>query len=621
MSIVPATYSNFPTYRFYLNTYSSVIYEVFPLNFIETSIIWQLEKDQVFYRGKFSGKLLFGTNDRVYDSLGVERNRTDDFTLLWAIESSNPCEVIYLTITREVSGVADTYWEGLFSTSDGTFDIDKCTFEITPMVNDEYNTILDNYKKEYNIFNVDHDVETEAIRGAIHWTYSRNIWLIDLIEFLANDTVYGVSPGCSVSSDFFSEANNPATGTTNELLLLTIAAKSDIMKPTASDPATSAMISWKGLMDILWGMFQVTWDYDADTDTINVEHISWFETVGSLDIREQLLTASTNRYSYTKEKMPKYEYFKFNEADEINFLGMYIYYPDGCIDGDSHTNRKDVAVNVTTDIEFIQTQILDNPDAVDPEGFVILCNYEDGGSYYVVVASGAYYPANARLNMPLSWANLHDKYYRHHRPTIEGYLNNSLVTFYSAMKTKKQECAIILCDTFNARNEIVTELGTTYFGGVNGVIDRAKISPSGAIELELLYGVPDNPIVPRVPKIINFIQRDDIIDYYLSIPSDADYTWHPYEEVYDNNGDPAGSDCQLVCSEGEASDPEELTILTGATNGSFTFAEFCEPFQAGYTIWIQMTDTSLTTMEANGWTVIFERDCDYINTECKPCGT
>ncbi len=623
MSILPENTGNIPVYRFYINTFSSVTYEVFPLNFLNTSLVDELEKEQVFYRRKFSGTLLFGTNDKVFNVSGEECNRIDDFALLWAIENSDSCAVIYLTITRTVEGVADTYWEGYFSTTDGTFDIDKCTFEVTPLVLDDYNEILENAEKEYNLFlGVDNDIETEAIRGAIHYTYSRNMWLMDVIEYLAGDATAGIAPGCSVSSDFFSEATNPATGLDNELLLLTIAAKSDIMFPAASDPATSAMLSWNGLMDILWGMFQVRWNYDADTDTINVEHISWFSALGSLDIRNQRLTASTNKYSYVKEKMPKYEYFQWVEADDRNFLGTYIYYPTGCIDGNYENNKKQTKVNVTTDLEFIQTQMDIAPEAINPEGFVILCNYEDGGTYYVVVSAGEYYPASgAKMNMPMSWGNLHHNYYRHNRSAIEGYLNGSLVTFYSAVKTKKQECSIILCDTFDPNNEIVTELGTEYFGGINGVVGNAKISPTGLIDLQVLYGVPDNPIIPTVTKIINFIQRGTTIDWYLTSPSDADYTWHPYEEIWDDTGDPAGSECELVCSEGEAADPESFTVLTGTINGSFTFADTCAAYQAGYTLWIQAEDTSGMTMVDNGWTVIFTRDCDYINTECKPCGS
>jgi hypothetical protein len=607
MSIIPYYTGNIPVYRFYL-TYLTITYEVFPLNFLETKIIDELEGDNVFYRSKFSGVLLFGTNDKVLDVSGVEQNRADDFTLLWTIESLNPCARLDLTITKTLSGVVTTYWEGYFSTTDGIFDIDRCTFEVIPLLDDEYNTILENAEKEYNILTVTHNIQTKAIRGTISYTYSRNMWLMTVIRYLANDATIGISPGCTVSSTFFENATNPATASDNDLLFLTIAQKSDIMYPGSSEPATSAMLSWNGLMGILWGMFQVKWSYDLATDTINVEHISFFITTGSLDIRNQLLTQSSNKYSYLKTKMPKYEFFKFAEADEINFVGTYIYYPDSCIEGDYTKNKKEILVNATTDIEYIQNAMVADPAIIDPNGFVILCNYEyTPGVYRVVVSSGAYQSANARLNMPMSWANLHDKYYRHNRSSIEGYLNGSLVTFYSAVKTKKQDVSIKLCTAFNSEQEIISELGTTYFGGVNGIIQRAEKKPTGDIDLNILYGVPENPIVPIVTKIANFIQTSETtVEVWLSSPSDANYSMHIWEEMYDGG-------CLLICSEGQAADPETFVINLGATYATFTFADTCTPFLAGYTFWVQIDDA---TMLANGWTVTFERDFSYIQSGC-----
>lgn len=575
--------------------YGTVVTEVYPLNFLETSLTDEYERGWHFYRRKFNGSLVFGG-----------RGRIDDWNYLKDIEDNDPCAEIIFTIKKD--GV--NYWIGYFSTTDGIFDIDSCTFEVTPLVYDAYKSILDNIKKEYNILAVDHDVITHAIRGTISVTYSRNMWLTDVIEYLAGDATAGVKPGCTVSSDFFTDATNYATELDNELTLLTIASKSDIIDPLAVKKVASLMLSWEGLMQILWAMFQVTWNYDPDTDTINVEHISWFTTSGSLDTRGQKLTVAVNKYQYLKERMPKYEFFEMAEADEINFVGTYIYYPSACINDNSVQNRVDTKINVTTDIEYI----INNPDSIGADGFVIMANYEDGGDYYVIVSAGALYSANARLNMPLSWANLHNAFFRHYRSAIRGYLNGNLIDFYSAKPTKRQSLAMTICEEFDPEAEIITELGQDHFGGVNGIVEKAELKPSGHLQLSVLYAPPENPIVPVAPKIANFIQTSEtIVEVWLSQPSDANYSLHIYEEMYDDS-DP----CVLLCSEGQPADPESFVINIGETYATFTFADTCTPFVAGYSFVIQIDDAA---MLANGWTVTFERNCDYINTDCWPCGT
>ena len=159
MSTTPLNMAIIPTYRFYV-THHTITIEVFPLNFNATSLIDQFEGNNIFYRRKFNGTLLFGTNSTVIDVGGVEQNRMDDWALFWLMESYYPCERIDLTITKTVNGIVGVppYWEGYFSTTDGKFDIDKCTFEVTPLADDDYVDILKEADVQYNILDVGPEV-------------------------------------------------------------------------------------------------------------------------------------------------------------------------------------------------------------------------------------------------------------------------------------------------------------------------------------------------------------------------------------------------------------------------------------------------------------------------------
>lgn len=460
-------------YRHYV-TIGSTKTEVFPLNFLETSLVDEPVNSMAFYRRKFAGALTF---------------YGDDFDLFYAAELVDSCgKIIY-----EIELNSNPYWDGCFSTTDGTFDLDKCTFEISPLQNDYYVDILDRAGNQYNILGMGSPVTVKAMINGSPLNYTRNRWLSDIIEYLGTNATDGIKPGATISSQFFTDATNYVTQETNHLTLLTIAQKSDILRPTSSNPATNAMLSWNQLMEILWGMFQVTWNYDSATDTINVEHISWFAVAAGLDLRTQLISHASNKYNYTKEKMLKYEIFTFAEADQEDFVGTNIMYINNCVDNDPDTNKRETHVNVTTDLDYILT----NPEAIADEGFVIFCNYLDSGSYYVAIEGGAI-SSTVRLNMHLSWANLHNRYFRHNRILIEGYLNDVLTTFWTAQKTKLQEIYAQVCpsDNYDPADYITTKLGETWFGGIKGFVRRSELKPSGEMKFELIYGPANNTPTP-----------------------------------------------------------------------------------------------------------------------------
>lgn len=521
MSTIPHTTGRLAQYTFYI-TYITASTQVYPLNFLSSSLVDEREKDNIFYRRKFNGALTF---------------TGDDFDYLYAIELVAPCSQLYFEVFRE----GESYWDGYFSTTDGNFDLDKCLFTVTPKNNDDYAYILDRADLQYNILNISPAVTTRAFTSATAYIdYTRNRWLTDVIEYLGADAVNGVMPGATVSSDFFTEATNPVTLNDNGLLYLTIAQKSDIIRPSSSDPSVTAMLSWNELMAILWAMFQIRWDYDSDTDTINVEHISWWPESDGLDLRTQELAEASNRYSYLKEKMPKYEKFAFMEADNLNFVGVPIWYDSSCVDPDPDSNVIEYQIPVTTDLQYI----IDAEEAISDEGFVILCNFTYSGNYYVEENIGAL-DDTIILNARLSWANLHNAYFRHERVLIEGYLNNTEETFWTARKTKQQPISAIVCpeDLYDPADSITTELGETYFGGAKGQVQRSELLPTGQINFALLYGPDANEntgVDDNYFCVIGYISFPGKADYLVRLrfnkPAPGNYNIRIRENIYDDVG-------------------------------------------------------------------------------------
>ena len=521
-------------YRFYITALSSRV-EVFPLNFRSTSLVDAREKDKIYYRRSFSGSLIFTDN-----------NGGDDFSLFYLIEATSPCERLILEIEQKDSG-ADTYheyWTGWFSTTDGEFDLDRCTFTITPKVYDDYMEFDNKGAEEVNIL----DVPTVVTTSCGAEIYTRNRWLIDVIEFLADNII----PGVAVVSSFFNDATNYVTGIASRVNLITVAQKSDIKRPTSSNPATAANTTWNDFMNILKTMFNVYWIYDGVN--VIVEHYSYFSKTAGLDLQTQAIAVKSNKYSYDKPEMPKYEKFLWAEASNIAFVGVPIWYDSPCVS----SKTREYTVPVTTDIEMIQA----NTFTIADEGFVFLANYYDGPALRVWFADSKY-GTYFKYNMDLSWANLQDAFHRHGRVLEEGYMNGRLTKFASIIPTKQQEINAIVCydDNYDPNDLITTELGETYFDGEKGVVKSATIKPDGEVRFTLLYGETNTSGETTPPDFTLWIVEDlalynnSYVHCYLNQPAPFDMTfWIWIEET----------NCQeYVIPEGELSHSELINATVG----------------------------------------------------------
>lgn len=456
------------SYTFYI-TYSSVTTEVFPLNFMSTALVDQKEANQEFYRRKYQGELVFGG-----------QGNKADFDYFHDIEANNPCEKLELTIYRD----ADIYWEGYFSTTDGSWDLDECTFLITPFTTDYYTDFLDVGDVEYNILDQGLiPITTSLTLSGSTYTYTRNYKIIDLLNFFIDK----VSLTITLDSDFLTAVNNPVTLIANRFNYLTLAQKSDIKNP-AGDPATIAMLSFNQLMDILRCM-NLYWSCDGTN--FFVKHLYEYSYTAGIDLRTEEIAESNNKYKYAKEEMPKYEKFKWMEAANEDFVGQDIYYVSPCVNQDPRSNIKEYVYNVTTDIEYIIDCVAGDETLISNDGWVLLANRFTTPNYYVWSQTGILSGVN-KFNNDLSWANLHNALFKHGRVMITGYMNGTLQTFYSALKTIEQPTQVIYCEEFDPADYITTELGEDYLNGLKGYVNTAELNPDGLIKLKLRYGPEDN---------------------------------------------------------------------------------------------------------------------------------
>jgi hypothetical protein len=307
--------------------------------------------------------------------------------------------------------------------------------------------------------------------------YENNRLLYDVFLYFINQNCPSIT---GVISDFFewnppgtapgyTAGENYVTGDINKVNYLTISQKSDIIDPTATEPATVGMTTFKKLTGYLKIMFNVYWFIESGK--LRFEHISYFSQGVGFDLTTTQYAkyiSGTRKYEYLKLKMPKYEKWKWMEARNLDFVGMDIYYDSFCVNQNSLENEKTYVVDeITTDLPYIQG----HPEDISKQGFVIISNSFDGTDYTVNSENGLITLASVQ-NGHLSWANLHYNYHRHGRVLLSGNMNGATTSFFTALATRKQvPVTFPLCcaDNFDPDQLIVTGLG-------NGKVESAELS-------------------------------------------------------------------------------------------------------------------------------------------------
>lgn len=259
-----------------------------------------------------------------------------------------------------------------------------------------------------------------------------------------------------------------------------------------TDPARLGIITLRQLMEQLWSMFQVTWD--IVDDVLYIEHIDYFRnnfsytlntTVGlDLTVDAPRYIEGTYIYSFDNN-LPIREKFKFMEAWNLDFVGTDIEYTNCLTDGGTETYSAEL---ITTDVD---TTYLDNEASKD--GFVLFHTEKietvigiiTAITYVVAKEVGALTGIDS-YNAHLSWANLHDSYWKSNRYLDSGIMNGQETTFVSPLRKLKKQIPLEFPFCVENVDDIINNKVRTTMG--DGDIVSAEYSfKSGFLKIELTY--------------------------------------------------------------------------------------------------------------------------------------
>lgn len=477
-------------YRYFITDQStSARRQVYPLGRLRYK--YEKNSGNIFFQRKLDTKFVF---------VNIPEDGTYDFDYFYDIETSTEkCRTMAFEIQKSCDrGLTWSIdWSGTFGTSDGEWDLDKCRFEVTPIVSGNYNCLLTDVK--FNILDIEPTVSVFVdFSGTTEdRTYTRCRLFNDMLHFLATQTCDDIT---GVVSNFFQinptvpSAINYVTQETNTYIQMCVAQKSDIKEPVPSDAATSAPISFKKCMEDLKKLFNVYWTIEGSS--VRIEHLSYFDSTAGLDLTTaayEKYASGTRKYKYNRIEMPRYETWEMPESS----MGAKITYDNSC--GNDQENESEIKYVVSefyTDYSSIRwfPEQVSNLNGL----FLFATQYNSGSGLYEMYGSGR--------NEELILGRLVLRFQRYGRPQLNGSLeyfaqpDSSVINaavldkshpdygdllIWTANKNKEQQSfKIPFCcsDEFDVSKYVTTPLG-------NGdVVSAQHDTKSDTLDLVLKYG-------------------------------------------------------------------------------------------------------------------------------------
>ena len=426
-------------------------FECDPLGYGDSAITASRDREQVFYRERFEGELTF---------------RGDDFTRISEVELSNDqCAEILFEIERD----GREYWNGYFTCSMCRFDFDRRVCSVTPQPRDRFEPFMKSLETAINITTLP-DVTVFCGGG---WNVLKGKDFMGAVRAL----VGLINPDLLVSSTFFEDATNPATGQANKLINLCIAQKSDAKRYNASEPATKGDLTFELFTSMMRSMFNVYWNI-TDYGVFELEHISYFDDLGVVvNLRGRKGEYGRNTYTYDSVAMPSMEAVEI-EGYTAGFAEGRVEYDKNCALGEP----VEVKFDICTDVKMLKGEGDDMPEVQDSGFFLFAC--DDSLPRQCVSSETGI--GTIELNGALAMSTLVKDYWGWNRSLKKGRVNGQIVNFFSAKRRIIQSLPIVEC--------IELDTGNSYETGLTDILNmRAKIREkkkyvNGNVDLVLEYG-------------------------------------------------------------------------------------------------------------------------------------
>jgi hypothetical protein len=327
--------------------------------------------------------------------------------------------------------------------------------------------------------------------GARGWTSTyggeidNGVLVLDALQAFFNQ----YCPGVIVKSDFF-QWNPDVISTTNyvtelqsKVRNLLFFQKSDVKRPGATGNATIATVKFSDLINALTDIFWLKWR--IKDGFFRIEHRTYWGKDAGLNLMQEKYAdyrKFKKNYTYKTDAIPPKETYSWQEAQNIDFVGLPILYTGGCADK-SQEDKKHTINFITTDVELCFYNPSSDSKVVDDKGLVLMATEEITGGYYMLTEPPIL-DTLPRLNNTLGWAQLHRDYHKYDRPLRYGNMNGEDTTFLTIIPTKKGAAIKIpFCcdDVFNPDNYVIGPFG-------NGTVEKAvRNLKNDTLELELLY--------------------------------------------------------------------------------------------------------------------------------------
>lgn len=440
-------------YRYYLNNI-----EVFPLN--KDNLKYNYEK-------KIKSGVVF---EKVLETSLIFKYDQGSFNFKTQ-EETDKCTELNFVVIKRCGNTNETFFEGVFSISEGQFDDDSCKYTVKVRVKRD---LL--YDVEVNFLQTPNKIS----HGTTYYgprTYTNGRYFDQAVLYISQKSNPKIT---GIISNFFQINPDGAfylPGVTNEWYGMKLFNLSDIQEPVPSNESTKGMITFQDLMDDLQVLFDVFWFIDSNFK-LRIEHRIWFEGNQGLDLTlskyEKYLQAS-NKYEYDLDGYPKQEFWK------IQGHGQYVKLSYG---GVSSVKKNENSKTYQTRKINTDYRARFNYGGADEGLFLFAPNSIDPDFTPGITALDPY--------------NLVRRLHTYNRPSIyslievinnDGFFdkNGGLILNTNSPTKKQVEISIPLCceDEFDTKDQILTDMGTGY-------LEKATFeTKSNLLKLELKYKVPN----------------------------------------------------------------------------------------------------------------------------------